>query len=521
MLRGLKAKIGINLGVFFLIAMLAIDFVITLTAQRLLLRTEGERARDLGILFAARLEDLPLWEESLPNPQRLADLRLLFDQTAASCLFILDDRGRELSFGEGRCLGPAKELGRERLAAGASGPARIAPLGSTFAVFGMQPEHLGVSAAAETKTGERLAFALLVPLAPLYRGLRSLQQMVLLFTLLNAGLFSVIAVYRIFKITLQPLGRLARRAEEYNEEDGAELFAVRKEDNELKRLSSALNGLLRRLAAEKAKLRQTVASLEAANAELRRAQREILQAEKLASVGRLSAGIAHEIGNPIGIVTGYLELLKENGLEESERRDCLERATREIERINAIIRQLLEISRPSPEGTGEVAVHAILAELTEVMRLQPFLAHLRIETELAAARDRVRADGAQLRQVFLNLAINAADAVSARGPGARGVLAIQTVDLPPQAGEAGEGWLQIAFRDDGIGIPAEQIPCIFEPFFTTKEPGKGTGLGLAVSYMIVERVGGRMEVESTPGSGTCLRVVLPVARDGDGSGKEG
>lgn len=520
MLRGLKAKIGINLGVFFLLAMLAIHFVIMLTVQTLLMRTESDRVRTLGALFAARLEDLPLWEESLPNPQSLSGLRLLFDQTAASCLVIQDGRGRVVSFGEGRCLGPAKELCREQLAAGVAGPARLRPLGQTFAVFGMQPEHFGVSAVAETKTGEPLALALLFPLTPLYHGLRSLEPMVFSFILLNAGLFSVIAVYRIFKITLQPLGRLARRAEEYNDEEGAELFAVRKEDNELQRLSSALNGLLRRLGAEKAKLRQTVASLEAANAELRRAQSEILRAEKLASVGRLSAGIAHEIGNPIGIVTGYLELLKENGLEESERRDCLERASREIERINAIIRQLLEISRPSPVGTGEVSVHAILAELAEVLRLQPFLGHLRIATALAAARDRVRADGAQLRQVFLNLAINAADAVSARGPGAQGVLAIQTADLPPEAGEAGEGRLQIAFRDNGIGIPEEQVPWIFDPFFTTKEPGKGTGLGLAVSYMIVERAGGRMEVESTPGSGTCLRVVLPLARGGNGWEKD-
>ncbi|MEJ5359754.1 MAG: ATP-binding protein [Desulfobacterales bacterium] len=519
MLRGLKAKIGINLGFFFLLGMAAIDLVITLTAQQILLRTEADRARSVSALLASALERISLWEERLPDPAALAHLRFLFDQAGASCLLARDGEGREVSFGEGRCLEQAQDLHRARPGGKGPGPLELRSVGTTFGLFWTQPEHLAVTAEAP-QTGGRQEIAVLFPLAPLYRSLRSLQQVVLFFIFLNAALLSLLAVYRVFKITLQPLGRLARRAEEYNEDDERELFSVRKEDNELKRLSLALNGLLRRLSSEKAKLRQTVASLEAANAELRRAQSEILRAEKLASVGRLSAGIAHEIGNPIGIVSGYLELLKDDGLAESERRECLERAGREIERISAIIRQLLEISRPAPEGTREVSVHAILSELAQVMRLQPFCAHLRIETEPGAACDRVRADADQLRQVFLNLAINAADAVSARGPGATGSLSISTANPPPAAGEEGGRWLEVAFRDDGVGIEAERIPCIFDPFFTTKEPGKGTGLGLAVSYMIVERAGGRMEVESAPGRGTCMRVRLPLARGGDGDERE-
>ncbi len=516
MLRGLKAKIGINLGFFFLLGMGAIDFVITMTAQQILLRSETDRARAMTALLAANLERVGLWEDRLPDPGTLARLRFLFDQAEAECLLIRDDEGREVSFGEGRCLDRAQDLCRRRSGGQRSEPIVFESVGSTFGVFWMQPEHLAVTAEA-AHAGARQTFALLFPLAPVYRSLRSLQQVVLFFILLNAALLSLLAVYRVFKITLQPLGRLARRAEEYNENDAGELFSVRKEDNELKRLSLALNGLLRRLSSEKAKLRQTVASLEAANAGLRRAQSEILRAEKLASVGRLSAGIAHEIGNPIGIVAGYLELLKDEDLPVSERRDCLERAGREIERISAIIRQLLEISRPSSEGSQEVSVHAILSELAQVLRLQPFCAHLRIETDFAAACDRVRTDGEPLRQVFLNLAINAADAVSARGLGAKGELSIFTRNIPTgDAAEEDARELEIAFRDDGVGIKAEQIPCIFDPFFTTKEPGRGTGLGLAVSYMIVERAGGRIEVESTPGTGTCMRVRLPLARSATG-----
>ena len=128
-----------------------------------------------------------------------------------------------------------------------------------------------------------------------------------------------------------------------------------------------------------------MASLEAANTELKKAQTEIIRAEKLASVGRLSAGIAHEIGNPIGIVTGYLELLKQPDIAEGERIEYLDRAEKEIERISAIIRQLLEISRPSQAGPQQVSVHAIIGEMAHVLDVQPFMSHVRVAYRLEGA----------------------------------------------------------------------------------------------------------------------------------------
>jgi signal transduction histidine kinase len=307
------------------------------------------------------------------------------------------------------------------------------------------------------------------------------------------------------------LARLARRAEDYKENDEI-LFAVRKEDNELQRLSNSLNGLLRRLSADKHKLRATVASLETANAELKRAQSEIIRAEKLASVGRLSAGIAHEIGNPIGIVTGYLELLKHSEIPPEERVEFLDRAQQEIERISAIIRQLLEISRPSPGSCQPVSVHALIEDMIEGLSLQPFMSHLRLKHAFQARADTVRLDSNQLRQVFLNLIINAADAVSAKGTDSRGELAIVTENTSSAEEFPGavRNWVQIHFRDNGTGIAAENMDSIFDPFFTTKEPGKGTGLGLAVSFRIVESAGGSLRAESTVGEGTIMTVSLPV-----------
>jgi signal transduction histidine kinase len=310
---------------------------------------------------------------------------------------------------------------------------------------------------------------------------------------------------------LQPLARLAQRAEDYKEDDEI-LFAVRKEDNELQRLSSSLNGLMRRLSADKTKLRDTVASLETANAELKRAQTEIVRAEKLASVGRLSAGIAHEIGNPIGIVTGYLELLKHQEISEEERVEFLDRAQQEIERISTIIRQLLEISRPPSGSCQSFSVHSLIEDMVDGLNLQPFMANIRLQPDLQAQDDIAQLDSNQLRQVFLNLIINAADAVSAKGPESLGELVIATEIArvgEPVSGNA-RNWLYIHFKDNGTGIPAEHLDSIFDPFFTTKVPGKGTGLGLAVSFMIMESVGGSLRAESALGQGTVMTVSLPV-----------
>jgi signal transduction histidine kinase len=355
-------------------------------------------------------------------------------------------------------------------------------------------------------------FSLVFPLEGIYRSLRQSQQLMFLFIFVNTAILAFLGIYRVFKLYLQPLSRLAQRAEDYREDEQV-LFSVRKEDNELQRLSAALNGLLRRLSAEKEKLRATVASLEAANAELKKAQTEIVRAEKLASVGRLSAGIAHEIGNPIGIVTGYLELLKQRDIAEDERVEYLDRAEKEIERISAIIRQLLEISRPSQAGPQRVSVHAIIGEMARVLDVQPFMSHVRLATDLGARSDAVTADPSQLRQVFLNLIINAADAISSKGPGAVGDLIIATDNSTGAGAAAGSNgaWLRVRFSDNGSGIPEENLTNIFDPFFTTKEPGKGTGLGLSVSFMIVESFGGNLQVESVAGQGTCMTVSLPAA----------
>ncbi len=276
-------------------------------------------------------------------------------------------------------------------------------------------------------------------------------------------------------------------------------------------LSKALNIMLKRISADKEKLRSTVLSLEKANLDLKKAQREIIRAEKLASVGRLSAGIAHEIGNPIGIVIGYLELLKQEDISGEERDEYIHRTEEEIERINTIIRQLLEVSRPSNSGRTAVSVHELIHDTASVLRVQPLMSNIELSLKLSAEEDTVLADPNQLRQVFLNLAINAADAISGEGEDSGGKLEISTL-LEKDGGsdtKNSAAQLKIMFIDDGPGIAEENLGNIFDPFFTTKDPGRGTGLGLSVSFMIVESLGGTMTVTSEAGRGTTMIISLP------------
>ena len=270
--------------------------------------------------------------------------------------------------------------------------------------------------------------------------------------------------------------------------------------------------MLKRISDDKEKLRSTVLSLERANLELKQAQREIIRAEKLASVGRLSAGIAHEIGNPIGIVMGYLELLRQPEITEDERDEYIQRTEDEIERINNIIRKLLEIARPSNTGRLAVSVHNIMQDTADVLHVQPLMSNIELSLDLKAQTDTVMADPNQLRQVFLNLIINAADAISSDEKITDGKLLLSTAveENGNQDRQASSDYLKILFADNGPGIAEENMSNIFDPFFTTKDPGRGTGLGLSVSFMIVESLGGKMTGSSELGKGTTMAVMLPL-----------
>jgi signal transduction histidine kinase len=512
-IRGLKTKIALNLAILFFVAMLLINIVAMMTAKRDIIRKEISRGYFLvSTLKADLLDILDLGAISAPQNSRVQVFGLLAE-AGVSGVMVVGKKKERVAYGK-ISTALQNELLKHCRSVMQSQKRATYFSGTTWAVFWKHHRDLIISSPLQQNGRIVAGVSIVLPLEGIYATLRRSQKMLFVYLFLNTVILTFIGIYRLSKVYFLPLARLARRAEDYHEDDDM-LFSVRKEDNELHKLSASLNSMLRRISADKEKLRSTVNSLEVANLELKKAQEEIIRAEKLASVGRLSAGIAHEIGNPIGIVMGYLELLKQKDTTDSEKEEFIQRTEDEIERINTIIRQLLEISRPSKTGLKVVAVHDLIDDIAQVLNVQPLMSNMELKCILEAQNDTVLADATQLRQVFLNLIINAADAISSTDNTVNGKLVIKS-DLISEKQEQAEiprQLLRITFSDNGPGISENDIGNIFDPFYTTKDPGKGTGLGLSVSFMIVQGFGGEMTVHSEKGDGTSLMIILPVIED--------
>jgi hypothetical protein len=286
-------------------------------------------------------------------------------------------------------------------------------------------------------------------------------------------------------------------------------------------LAQAFNRMTEALAGRTTALEKAVADLRDANAHLRDARAGLDRAERLASVGRLAAGVAHEVGNPMGAILAFLDLAgREPGLP-PRAAEHLARAGREGERVRRILRQLLDFARPPRASLASVDVAAVAEETAALVRAQRRYADVAIEVVREGASPAVRGDAGALMQILLNLLLNAADAVrgSARP---RVTVRVRPAAQRLRAGDAPEAAaarrqadaVECRVEDDGSGIPAEDRERIFDPFFTTKPPGEGTGLGLANALRLAEEMGGSLELrDPEPGTpGSVLALVLPAAR---------
>ncbi len=506
-LKSLRTSISVNLAFLLLLGMLLINFVMLIVSQEVLINAEISKGRHL-LQFMAKMvgyhhdvgESQPpdqLWGEYLAPTLR---------EAGVSCFVLIGPKGRSRG-AEAECASGEELLQLADLAA-SDGVGSISINSSIRHVFWRQPGYILIAEPLVAEEGGWGA-ALKMPLETMYTILRRTQHIFLIYILVNTAILTVLGIYRLNQVAVKPIQRLVTRAEEYRDSEDA-FFLLEEEDNEFSKLSKSLNSMLMRISRDKEKMQASVASLEKANLELEKAQLELIRAEKLASVGRLSAGIAHEIGNPIGIIKGYLDLLKDDRLLAEEKEDYIARTTSEVERINSIIRQLLDFARPADHEQRVVDVHPILTELEEICLCQPVFVGLNFTLDLRAEKDQVMADGRQLRQVFLNLILNAADAFEGLDSPDDNRLIIQTANDAGSPMDSDQ-WLRIQFIDNGAGIPEEHLDYIFDPFYTTKDPGRGTGLGLSVSFAIIEGFGGTIQATGNEMHGTTMQIRLPLA----------
>jgi two-component system NtrC family sensor kinase len=235
--------------------------------------------------------------------------------------------------------------------------------------------------------------------------------------------------------------------------------------------------------------------------ELREIQGHLVQSEKLASIGKLAAGIAHEINNPLGGILIYSHLILEDTPPGRTHHENLKKIVKETTRCKDIVKGLLDFARPKEPEMSATDIPEILDRCLALMERQALFQNIRIEKYYAPALPSVIADGGQLQQVFMNIILNAAESMNGQG-----TLGIRVTH------DVGRDELAAEISDSGHGIREEDKGRLFEPFFTTKEVGKGTGLGLAISYGIVRKHRGSIEVQSEVGQGARFTVRLPVKR---------
>jgi two-component system NtrC family sensor kinase len=239
--------------------------------------------------------------------------------------------------------------------------------------------------------------------------------------------------------------------------------------------------------------------------ELKRAHEQVLHIEKMATMGKMAAVVAHEINNPLSGILTYAKLVRKwiergeaQGAKKTDAEQCLNLIAEESRRCGDLVKNLLTFSRTSPMNRQSTDVNTVVDRSVRLVAPQMEMKSIEVHTDLAEDLPRVQCDPGQIEQVVLALSMNALDAM----PHGGNLWLITRV-------HGGSG-IEIEVRDDGSGIPADILPQIFEPFLTTKECGKSVGLGLAVSQNIIERHGGKIEVQSQPGKGTKFTVTLPV-----------
>ncbi len=333
-------------------------------------------------------------------------------------------------------------------------------------------------------------------LEELHQRVRQSQQLILFYVIVYGVVLALFGAYLLNRNVVKPVRRLHQATTTVAEGTLAPV-AVLSGPGEIQGLAESFNRMIAALVESRAEAEEHIASLEETNQALARARDDLVRSEKLATVGHLAAGMAHEIGNPLGAVVGYLNILREDLPEGS--RDLVDRSLTEATRIDRLIRELLDYSAPVDQQTESFCPITLLRETVAMLSHQGQLDGVEIDDQCTTNESLVNMDRGRLMQVWINLLLNAQDAMNGRGH----------IELTSTSDDT---TVSISLLDNGDGIEGEAMRRIFEPFFTTKTPGSGYGLGLAVCQRIVDESGGSILVDSEAGKGTRFTVTLPFQK---------
>lgn len=377
--------------------------------------------------------------------------------------------------------------------------------GMTWNGFFFSRQVLFMAISSHDINNETLQIGVVRSLENVSMPIKNIQKIFYGYLILNVLIFVSIGFTRLVHLVVRPIQRLSQLADSRADHNDSAFFAGERW-GEFTQLSSSLNRLVSRIDGDKQQLQTTVESLKKANEELQNNRDEMIRTEKLASVGRLSAGLAHEIGNPLGIIQGYVDLLADDSLDTGDRKLFSKKTVQELDRINGLIRNLLDLSRsPVTSASSHVNIHKLLNDTIDAVRIRKTSATIDYKTDFSAAETIVHIDENGLRQVFLNCILNSIDAIEEQHENTKGQIVLETVNKS-------DNTITITIRDNGAGLDKKHLASIFDPFFTTKEVGKGTGLGLAVAHNMIKSSGGTLQFSSEQGVGSTITISLPTTQ---------
>lgn len=320
------------------------------------------------------------------------------------------------------------------------------------------------------------------------------QQIITLYVILYGAILILAGYYLLQRNIIKPVRNLLKATEDVSR-GNLETRLPSAGPTEFAQLSVAYNEMVEALQCSHGETHKHIQSLEETNRELQQTRDELIRSEKMASVGQLAAGLAHELGNPLSALIGYLEILKQK-IESNSDKDVVERSLVETNRIDFLVRELLDFSRPAENMRIEsVNMATALNAAVRLLNNQGAMVDLESINDLPEGLPTIEIDQHKLQQVFINLLLNAVQACDHGGK-------IRLLS----GHDSDSVW--VAIQDNGCGISAADVDRIFDPFYTTKPPGEGTGLGLAMCQRIVEEAGGHLEVDSELGKGSFFRLVF-------------
>ncbi len=477
---GLRLQIVLSLVGLMALAFVPLYFAIASVTHLTLLSAREESARALGRAVAAHVADVR--SRDATGLERVLESHVGRGGVDAICVY-RPDGSREA------CAGDAQEIPLMTAPPTPAGESVTTVRGATGrALDVVVPSDLG-AIVARLKTDENADRS--APLVRLVGGYMIVIALALAF----------LAYFGLTRLIVRPVEALSRAADKVA--SGARRIEVpRSGARELLELSSSVETMTTRLVLEEEKLKKKVDELVLAQKHLQDAQAQVVRSERLASVGRLSAGLAHEIGNPITAIMGMLDLMVEGDLPAEEAADFLVRMRKETDRIHHVLRDLLDFSRPEEAGSGgedvvtDSDVGTVALDAIALAKPQRAFKHVTL-TLVCEEPARARIAPRRLEQVLINLILNAGDALSQQAQGAVTVRVTQSADH-----------VELEVEDDGPGVNADVRARIFEPFVTTKDVGKGTGLGLAVCRGIIEASGGAISLDPDHVQGARFRIRL-------------